>query len=240
MIALTEDTGILVYRAGSLADSDAVSRVRGAIPNPNYTASSPASLVTWSDNGADGVFTTSGTNHEIASYIPRNKSQVITITATDSANSFDLTLTVFATLPLHPNVNYEVETDIETKIAFARDRTRYFREDGAEEISWVLGWDNRDKGAVDELRQFWLDHRKVVQFYIVDVESDIVNKVWFTSSIKHVPAGSNRFAMVASVKGIVIFVEPADTTPPLAPTGLSYTSLTDESLVIGGTLGVDV
>lgn len=189
------------YRAGSNAASDALSRIRGALPKPTYNANVPTSTVTWSDNGAGGSFEVSGANNYIAVYTPKNLTQAVVITATDNTNSKNISLTVTATLPLQPQVQFENELDIETKVKFARDMTPYFREDGTEQIGWTLGYDNRLTDAKAEMFTFWRGHRKVVPFYVIDVEGDLMNLVYFTSSIKSVFSGDGRWALAAGVRG---------------------------------------
>lgn len=203
------------YRAGSNAPGTALHRIRGALPKPLYTCNNPTGAVTWSDGGAGGTFAPSGVNNQNAIYTPKNKTQAVVISATDPANTKTIALTVFATVPVQPQFGFDVESDIETAIKFAKDRTRYFREDGDLEIGWVLAWDARPRDEFEELRQFWRDHRKINQLYMVDAESNILNKVWFTSSMKWVPAGANRFNLVASFRGVDEFIE-ATTAEPLA------------------------
>jgi len=202
-ISISELTGMTTYRAGSNAPVSYISRIRGAIPNPVYVAVGNTGLVTWNDGGAGGTFVLSGLNSTTASYTPKNKTQAVIITATDTVpNSATKNLSVFGTMPLQPQVGVETEWDIETKTKLARDRTRYFREDGGLEIGYVYGWDNRMLIDKNELIQFWLDHRKVLLFWAVDTEGALQNQVWFISSIKAVFAGANRWNMAAGVRGL--------------------------------------
>jgi hypothetical protein len=200
--SITEINGTATYRAGSNAPEDALSRVRGAEPALQFTAVSPASAITWTDGGAGGLFTPSGANNAIAIYIPANRTQQAIVSATDSANTVSYTITIIATLPLHPQVGYETELDVETKIKKARDGTKYFREDGAMEMGWVMAWDNRERDDRNEMMEFWMYHRKVKEFYLVDLAGDSVNKVFFNSSIKSIPSHENRWAMSAGFVGV--------------------------------------
>lgn len=203
-LVISENLGMTAYRAGSNAASGALSRIRGAVPSPTYTASGNTGLVTWDDNGAGGTFQVSGVNNVNAVYTPRNKTQNVVITATEGVVTTEdpLSLAVTATMPLQPQVGGEVEEDIETKVKFARDRTRYFREDGDIELAWAYGWDSRQDVDLAELRAFWRDHRKVVPFYLVDTEANILNHVWFTSSLKWVFRGANRWDIVGTFRGV--------------------------------------
>lgn len=199
--SVTEAVGMTVYRAGSNAPVSAESRVRGAQPQPTFTANGYSGLVSWDDGGAGGTFAPFGVNNNSAVYTPKNKTQAVTIYATDSVNTHFVAITTFATVPLQPQVGFETEFDIDTKVKFAKDRTRYFREDGSVEVGWVLGWERRQTADKLELEQFWFDHRKVNQFYMVDVEGNIQNKVWFVSSLKSTYESNNRWSMAASVRG---------------------------------------
>lgn len=212
--SITEATNMTVYRAGSNAPAGTLSRIRGALPNPTYTAVSPASPVTWSDNGAGGTFQVFSTNNEIAIYTPKNKTQLVVISAQDSGSTVTRNLTVFGTIPIQPQAGAEFELDVETKVKYARDRTRYSREEGAPEASWVWAWDNRTKADKAELMAFWYDHRKTNLFYMVDTEGDILNKVFFNSSFKAAFNGANKWAMSAAFRGVYEAIT-ASTAAPL-------------------------
>lgn len=200
---ITEATDQVVYRAGSTASDTAKSRIRGSLPYLEFTASGPNGTVTWGDGSAGGMFLVSGANDEVMNYIPRNQSKAITISATDGDGTIGRALTIEATFPIHPQVGFEGEIDIETKIKMAKDRTRYFREDGAEEVGWVFGFDARENDARMEIQTFWRDHRKVVPFWLIDTESDMMNRVWFISSFKWIVGGANKFNMVVGFKGVL-------------------------------------
>lgn len=200
--SLTEATGMTAYRAGSNAVSTAVSRVRGASPAPIYTAGSPSGTVSWSDGGAGGSFQLSGSGNSVAAYTPKNKTQVVTITATDASNSRQITLNVTATLPLYPQVGNELELDQETKIKKARDMTQYSREDGSPEVGYLLSWENRTGVDKTELMTFWYDHKKTKLFYYIDREGNLLTSVKFTSSFKAAFNGGDRFAMSAAIRGV--------------------------------------
>lgn len=211
--SITEANAITTYRAGSLAPSTALSRIRGASPNPVFTAVGHSGTTTWSDGGAGGVFDLSGSDNSVAAYTPANKTQSIVISATDGVNTKTYSLSVFATIPVYPQFGYEQELDVETKVKMARDRTRYFREDGEVEVSWVFAWSEREKDQYLELMRFWRDHRKVTQFYLVDTEGDLLNKVWFNSSFKAIASGANRWALSAAFKGILEDVDASSAEP---------------------------
>lgn len=212
--SITEATNMVVYRAGSNAPAGALHRIRGALPQPTFTAVAPASPVTWDDGGAGGTFAVSGVNNVNAIYTPRNKTQVVVIGAGDSGGTVTRNLTVFGTVPIQPQAGAEYELDVETKIKYARDRTRYSREEGSPEASWVWAWDNRSKADKAELMAFWFDHRKTTQFYMVDTEGDILNKVFFNSSFKAAFNGADRWAMSAAFRGVYEGIT-ASTAAPL-------------------------
>jgi hypothetical protein len=199
--SVVETNGLTTYRAGSNAASTVLYRIRGATPSPQYTAIGYSGDVTWSDNGAGGSFVLSGTNDSVADYTPRNKTQAVTITATSGAGSINKALTVYGTMPIQPNTGAEFELDVETKIKKARDGTQYAREDYGEQCGWVFGWERREWLDRSELMNFWRDHKKSVQFYLVDTEGNLMNKVWFVSSFKAVFYGANVWAMSAAFKG---------------------------------------
>ncbi len=203
---ITEQNEMTVYRAGSNAASLALSRVRGSVTKPQFTAVSPSGTVVWRDedeNGfpAGGTFVLSGSGNRTATYTPNNRSQIVQVKATDAVNTVSRQITIFGTLPLYAQFGYKVELDVETKIKYAKDRTPYFREDGLPEISWVFEFNNRAKEDVSELMQFWANHRKVLPFYLVDPELNLLNQVFFTSSWTSSPLGGNRNNMAASFKG---------------------------------------
>lgn len=200
-LVITEANAQTTYRAGSNAPADAKFRVRGALPLPQFTASGLEDLVSWSDNGAGGTFEVFSTFNEIAVYTPANKTQVVTITANDSDESGEYALTVFGTIPVHPQLGYEIELDAETKTKKAKDGTQYHREDEPPTMGWAYAWDNRMDDEHAEMRQFWFNHRRVTPFYLVDVEGDVLNRVKFVSALKSAPNGANRWAMGASFKG---------------------------------------
>lgn len=201
LTSITETTNRLVFRAGSNAPVSGLSRIRGETPGLIYTAVGHAAPVVWSDGGKGGSFQLSGANNSIAAYTPRNKSQAITITATDGT-LVSRALQVWATMPVHPQVGAELDTDIETKVKTDRLGGEYLREDGGVILAWVYAWDNREDDEKDELRTFWLDHRKIVKFYMVDVEGNIMNKVRFNSSMKVAFNGAQRWALSAAFKGL--------------------------------------
>ena len=200
--SITELNAQVVYRAGSNAPLTALSRVRGATPALQFTAVSPSGTVSWGDNGAGGTFNLSGAGNSIADYVPANKTQVVLITATDGAGSVNYTVTIFATFPLYPQLGHETEMDVDTKIKKARDGTKYFREDGAIEMGWVMAWDNRLTVDRQEALDFWQYHRKVREFYLVDILGAMQNKVFFNSSIKSIGNGENRWALSAGFTGV--------------------------------------
>ncbi len=139
-------------------------------------------------------------------------------------------------MPLQPQVGAELELDIETKIKKDRLGGRYSREDGGVVVKWVFAWDNRQDDEKDELMEFWFDHRKTQQFYMVDVEGNIINKVWFNSSIKRAFNGAQRWAMSAAFEGmyeaVPYYVEPPPPPEPYYLTGGGQT--------LGGSGGEDL
>jgi hypothetical protein len=185
-ITITEANNLLVYRTGSSAGSAALSRIRGNFPMPNYTAVGAVSAVSWSDGGAGGAFLVSGTNNVNAVYRPANRTQAVTIAAQDTSGIYYRTLTVEGTQPLHPTIGFEKSLDVETKVSNSRAKVPYFKEIGQRELAWI----------------FWRAHRKVVPFWCVDAESQLINKVRFTSEIKSIPEGANRWNIAASVRGL--------------------------------------
>lgn len=211
--SITEATSMTAYRAGSNADAGALSRIRGALPLPVFTAVGYSGTVSWSDNGAGGDFALSGTDNSVAIYTPRNKTQSVTITALSGAGSVNRALAVTGTLPLHPQLGGEFELDVETKVKYARDRTRYAREDGVPESAWVFAWSDRENADRAELVEFWQDHRKTTQFYLVDIEANLLNRVWFNSSLKAVPEGVNRWAMSAAFRGVYEAIAATEAEP---------------------------
>lgn len=200
--SISEVNSITAYRAGSLASASSLYRIRGATPSPAFVAVSASGTVVWNDGGAGGSFILSGVGNSIASYSPANKTQAVVITAIDAANTVTRSLTVYGTLPVYPQIGYEMELDVDTKVKMARDRTRYFREDGALEAGWTFAWSEREKDQYLELMRFWRDHRKTKQFYLVDTEGDLLNLVWFNSSFKAIPSGANRWALSAAFRGV--------------------------------------
>jgi hypothetical protein len=188
------------YRAGSNAASDALYRIRGATPKPIFTATAPSGTVTWGDGGAGGSFSPATGN--TSTYTPANQTAAVVISAVDGANTSTRPLTVFGTMPVQPQFGFQTELDIETKVKMALDRTRYFRESGSLEMAWVMEWTRRQLDEVTELRAFWAWHRKSKQFYLVDVESNIMNLVWYVTSYPAIPKGGNNWDMTASFRGV--------------------------------------
>jgi hypothetical protein len=219
--SITEANDQTVYRAGSTANDGAKHRIRRAQPDLEFTAVAHSGAVVWDDGAANGMFLIplGAPDDSIAIYIPENKTQNVTISATDGVNTVSYSLTTFGTIPLQPQVNFESELDQETKMKFARDRTRYFREDGSEEQAWTLAFDAREQDAKAELLAFWRAHRKVVPFWIIDTENDTMNKVWFVAPYKWVTAGGNRFNMIVAVRGVFSDLEAyeADVIDPGEP-----------------------
>jgi hypothetical protein len=213
-VVVTELNNQVLYRQGSLAPAGYLNRIRGGVPELYYTAAGNSGAVTWTDGGAGGTFQVSGSNNVNAIYKPRNKTQFVSVRATDATAAFGVkALTVEATMPVQPQVGGEMEIDRETKVKRAKDRTPYFREEGANIIRWQFAWDAREKNQAEELREFWLDHRKVVPFWLVDTEGNLMNKVWFNSSYKTAFQGANRWAMAAMFEGEFTNLQAFDELP---------------------------
>lgn len=251
--SITEAVSMTQYRAGSNAPSSALHRVRGEEDKPVFTAVAPSSAVAWSDNDAGGTFEVSGSNNSIAVYTPANRSQTVQIAATDSGGTATRALTVWGTMPVLPQVEMKRAFDVETKEKKARgDGTRYAREEEPVQITYTLAWENRDDSSDSEMLQFWLHHRKVIQFYIVDREGALINKVWFNSAFEDIFHGAQRWGMAAQFKGAfenVPYVAPGmDITAPSVPlsitavaagtsgVNLSWTGATDDIAVTGYTV----
>lgn len=236
MLSISESNGMTAYRAGSNAPPSALYRGRPAFPAPRFVSNTPVGLVTWTDNGAGGTFVISGASQQFADYTPPNKTQNVTVTATDDANSLSLPISIYGTLPVYPQLGYEIELDVDTKTKKARDGTQYHREDGLPEIGWAFAWDNRQDDERSEMMEFWMKHRRIKPFYLIDVEGEIINLVKFTSSLKSAPNGANRWAMGASFRG---FYSPIDLAPPSAPTLLSVISYGSSSLTAFWSAAID-
>lgn len=191
----------LTHRAGST--SSGKHYVPGEVVLPHYSVTGTTGTVTWSDGGAGGTFNpATGTATD---YTPANKTQSVIIQASDSgAGGVDTqALDVTATFPIHPNVDYEVELDNDTKESFARDKSRTTREDGPAQEARRLELLARHKVELVELRAFWLFHRKIISFYYQDVETDLLYIVIFNSGLKKRPKGAQTFDMSVIVKGNV-------------------------------------
>jgi len=170
---------------------------------PFYSSTGQTGTVTWSDGAAGGVFTPpTGAS---TTYKPPNKSTVVTVQASDSGAGGigTKTLDITATFPIHPNKDYEVEIDDDTKESFARDKSRTTRQDGPVFETRRLELLARHKPEMVELRAFWLFHRKTIDFYYQDVETDLLYLVNFFSGLKKRVAGAQTCDMSVIVKGSI-------------------------------------
>ncbi len=191
-MAITESSSRTTFRAGSNASGTATSRIRATTPALVFSGGSG----TWSDGGAGGTF--SPTSGASSTYTPANKTQAVVVA---SVGAGTYSIQIYGTLPLYPQIGGEIEWDVETKIKKARDLTPYFREDGPAEMGFVYGWANREKIDVQEMRDFWLAHRKVLPFYVIDPEIGNMNLCYFISSIKATLSTAGTWAISAGVKG---------------------------------------
>lgn len=169
---------------------------------PVFDAAGNTGVVSWSDNGAGGVFTPIDANS--ASYTPANKTQVVTITGTDSGagGTGSKTLDVAATFPLNGNWNSEGEIDRETTVQKARGGEDYSREEEQTTFSQqidCLGRRVADEGAA--LLAFWRFHRKVFPFYYLDVDTGELQRVKFTSGVRWKKGGGDIKDYFVNVKG---------------------------------------
>lgn len=201
-MALVITASKLVHRAGS--PNAGPHFVNGETPLPHYSVTGATGVVTWDDGGAGGSFVPA--TGAATDYTPINRTQSITIGATDSGSGGADTqaLEVVATFPLQPNRGYDLDLDRDVQESLARDKSRTTRQDGPATESRQLEFLERLKPERDELRAFWLFHDKVIRFYYSDVATaELVANCWHDSGLKQsvAPDTPNAFNMSVVVKG---------------------------------------
>lgn len=187
-----------VHRAGSLNPNKRF--VKGETPLPQITATDNDGEITWSDGGKGGRFTFIDGQNVL--YEPANKTQIVTITATDSSNSATASLTVFGTFPLYPNKGFEIEYDeTGTKKKTARDGTPYFSEQGRDQITWKLPMNRRLLDEAKEVWEFLTFHRRTKLFWVYDQERKLMNQVRRVSSLPQQFEGANSWTQSVILQG---------------------------------------
>jgi hypothetical protein len=188
-------SSLATYRAGQTETGKAY--IAGAVTLPVVTAVAASGAVTWSDNGAGGVFT--GTNP--ATYRPANRTRLVTISATDAVNTHSVSIQVYASIPLNPTKGYSIDTDNDTKRDDAKDKTPVFFERGPLFRSRPVAWANRSLYQMTLLDTFFQFHRKVIELYYVDLETGEILLTRFDSGLRIIVNGAGKFDMSATIRG---------------------------------------
>jgi len=184
-----------VHRAGAPAGD---SRIVGETPLPRFTANGVVGALTWSDNGAGGVFTPVGGG--AVDYTPANELRSVVITADDDGAPVSVTLEVVGSFPMRWAFGYDADIDDNTKVSYAEDDTPYFDEKGEPKEAYsikVLGCTRADMYL---LRDFWKYHRKSREFYLVDPEINQTILVRFDSKLGRTVVSANSFDIAALMR----------------------------------------
>jgi len=181
------------YRAGS-------TWVPAEAAPPVVSTTGGTGTSTFSDNGAGGTFTTINTTS--ATYVPANKTQVVTITATDGAlATASRTIDVVATFPLNATWGNEEQLDRNTTVQRARGGTKYMREEDETEYTGQLDSLNRSNAELAAIQAFWRFHRKIVPFHYLDMDTGVDQIVRFTSPLRWKKGGADSWDIFSNVIG---------------------------------------
>jgi hypothetical protein len=187
----------LVYRSGSKFASIEPSHIAPELAPPQVTIAGATGAVIMSDNGAGGTFNViSGSVFE---YIPANRSQTVTIRATDTLGFVEHTLSVVGTFPIQPQAGTEMDTPVGSKVVQAKDNTPYFRR-MPHSGSWPLSFLNRSIMDVSVVKEFEFFHDIDLEFYFIDPELEMTQLVRFDSSVKVKTNGGNNFELNCIIK----------------------------------------
>lgn len=197
-----------VYRAGAtvpVGSPNPRQYVLGENGLPTFTGNGSGSTVTWSDGGAGGAFAPAVTANGVATtYTPLNRTKAIVITGTDTATPANIgttTLQVNATQPLNPVADYDTDSDQDTEVSKARDKSEVRATFGPVFDTTPLQWIGRHYPQWRMMRDFWDYHTKVIPFYFVDQETLEMYLVTYESALRQKKRGSNQFDMSATIKG---------------------------------------
>jgi hypothetical protein len=135
---------------------------------------------------------------------PDNKSTFVNVVATNSGNesSNPLTVTSYGKFPLQPIFGYDIDIDDKTLISVAEDGTTVRRLKGIEKRVWTLQMPNRPLSEYITLRNFFLFHRKLKEFYYEDLAIQEMKIVQFDSGIKVTPNNHNSISMSCVVREV--------------------------------------
>lgn len=180
------------YRAGS-------EWVPAELVEPLLTATGNTGAVSWSDGGAGGTFDVQSST--TAYYTPANKTQVVTITGTDSLGNSETTIDIMGTFPLAETLGNEGGLERVTTEQRAVGGEKYYREEYDTEFETQLDCLGRQSDEVTALQAFWRHHRKINPFYYIDLETGVEQIVRFTSGLKWKRDGGDSTSLYCNVKG---------------------------------------
>lgn len=176
--------------------------------NTQLFSASPV-VDSWTVNG--GATRTPTVNSTSTTVTFPNKTQTITVTAVDGADSGTASLFTYGTWPVPPHVEYEAPLDNKTLASYAEDDSAVFRRKGGLKFRWNLNFNNIPATDWILIRDFFNFHQKDIPFYFEDlelkeniasVETPILRLVTADSGLKIGIAGPDRYNLSIAFKEV--------------------------------------
>lgn len=179
-----------------------------------FTATGATGTVNWSSNsGAMSPATGAGSTLD-----PVNRTQLVTVTAEDDVATVTKTIQIYATFPVQPK--WEVEGDIDPPI-----------------VRWPMAYEKRSYAEYWGMLQFFKWHQKAVleiseaedgtvsvrivkgkPFYVYDIASGLLAKVYFDSNVRHSEVAPNFVNYSFQLMGFAFEIPTTPTAGPWAGT----------------------
>jgi hypothetical protein len=182
---------------------------------PVFTSSHSTGLVHWSVNA--GFL-----NHATGAVVelsPLNRSQVVTITATDDLNTVTKTIRIWATFPVQPKWQIEIDVDATTgKIQFPMVYEKRTFEEYFYDVLQFFKWHKKAIIEESEAEDGTLKYRVLAgrPFYVDDFASGIFALVYFDSVMRQSFEASNNTAYSFQFKGYDYVIPDLPVTGPFA------------------------
>lgn len=208
----------------SLAVSQSVNEYRygDATALPMFTASGATGTVHWSISaGAGSLSNESGT---ITSLSPTNRTALISVTANDGATTVVKTIQIYGTFPAQPKWGIEIDIDATTgKIQFPMVYEKRTFEEYFYDVLQFFKWHKKAIIEESEAEDGTLSYRVLSgrPFYVNDIASGILTKVYFDSVMRQSFEAANNVAYSFQFKGYdyeIPLLSP--TTGPFVVSGL--------------------
>lgn len=203
----------------ALAVAQSITEYRYGDPDvaiPELTASGATGTVNWTTSSG-ALNTATGA---VVRLSPYNRTELVTITATDDSNTVIKTVQVFGTWPTQPK--WEIELDIDPTTGVIQFPMAYEKREFQEhfDVLQFIAWHKKALIETSEAEDGTLVYRVLsgLPFYVNDIASGILAKVYLESVIRQSFSAPNFANYSLQMRGFDYAIPELPVTGPFAGT----------------------